>query len=189
MKLIVIRHGLTAANEQKQYCGKTDIGLSPAGKEALQNLRFQTEYPDISGFKVITSGMQRCEQTLTILFGDVPHQTDAAFREMDFGAFEMKSFEQLKTDERYLKWIAGDNEKKAPPGGESGVEMTARVIGALDSLIAQGQDTLLVTHGGVIAAIMAHLFPEEQKTRYEWQPEPGGGYQIDLGTKKYETFA
>ena len=189
MKLILIRHGATAANEEKRYCGVTDIGLSPAGKAKLQHRRNQTNYPDITGFRIITSGMKRSEQTLQILYGEVPHAANTAFREIDFGTFEMRTYEELKNDPRYLAWIAGDNEKKSPPGGESGEEMKKRVIGALDSLIAQGQDTLLLTHGGVIAAIMAHLFPDENKTRYEWQPEPGGGYQIDLIAKKYEAFA
>ena len=40
------------------------------------------------------------------------------------------------------------------------------------------EDTILVCHGGVIAAIMEHLFPEENKTRYDWQPKNGHGYRI-----------
>ena len=35
-----------------------------------------------------------------------------------------------------------------------------------------------VTPGGVIAAIMARLFPQEGKNRYEWQPRPGHGYAV-----------
>ena len=33
-------------------------------------------------------------------------------------------------------------------------------------------------NGGVIACIMAQLFPEENKNRYQWQPEPGHGYAV-----------
>ena len=40
------------------------------------------------------------------------------------------------------------------------------------------EDVLLVTHGGVIAAIMAHLFPREGKSRYQWQPKPFHGYLL-----------
>ena len=51
--------------------------------------------------------------------------------------------------------------------------MARRVLAAWDALES---DTLLVSHGGVIACIMAHLFPEEQKSRYDWQPKNGRGY-------------
>ena len=66
--------------------------------------------------------------------------------------------------------------------------MKARVLAGLDRLIADGRSTLLVTHGGVIAAIMAHLFPKEGKNRYQWQPSPGGGYVVDLGKRTYERY-
>ena len=34
---------------------------------------------------------------------------------------------------------------------------------------------------GVIAAVMAQLFPNENKSRYEWQSAPGSGYVIENG--------
>ena len=33
-----------------------------------------------------------------------------------------------------------------------------------------------------------YLFPEEGKNRYEWQPEPGGGYEIDLDAGERRAF-
>ena len=179
MKLILIRHGKTVANEKHLYCGSTDIPLSETGRTELFEKKKSIVWPDTAGYRVLTSGMIRCEETLSILYGDVPHETDASFREMEFGAFEMRS-EEMKNDPAYIAWISGDNEANVTPGGESGNQMTARVLCGLRSLIAEGQDTLLVTHGGVIAAIMAHLFPDEGRNRYEWQPKPGGGYAIDL---------
>ena len=56
--------------------------------------------------------------------------------------------------------------------------MTRRVIAAFEALRAEDIPTVLITHGGVIAAIMEHVFPGEQKSRYQWQPEPGHGYVI-----------
>ena len=41
------------------------------------------------------------------------------------------------------------------------------------------EDTCLVAHGGVIACIMAHLFPEEGRNRYQWQPKNGGGWILE----------
>lgn len=186
MKLIVLRHGITEANEKHLYCGATDIGLSTGGKEALRKRKEEIAYPDISGMRVVTSGMKRCEETLRIVYDNIPHETDAAFREMDFGLFEMCAYEELKNDTAYIAWITGDNEANVAPGGESGNVMTRRVLFGLDRLLTENRDTLLVTHGGVIAAMMAHLFPAEQKNRYEWQPAPGGGYLIDCCEKQFK---
>ena len=50
--------------------------------------------------------------------------------------------------------------------------MQARVLEGLGRLTADSRDTLLVTHGGVIAVIMAQLFPEERKTVMSGSPPP-----------------
>ena len=94
---------------------------------------------------------------------------------MDFGIFEMHSYEELKDTPDYQAWITGDNEANIPPNGESGKQMRARV---LEAFLEIHEDTCIITHGGVISAIMEHLFPEETKNRYAWQPKPGYGYVI-----------
>lgn len=170
-RIYLIRHGKTLANEQHLYCGSTDLPLSPAGREALAALHY-----DISNVRFCTSGMLRTEQTLEILFGKVPHEICPELREIDFGAFEMHSYDQLKEDPRYLNWITGDNDRNEPPGGESGEAMRSRVLTAFAALTAEERDTVVITHGGVIAAIMENRFPSERKNRYQWQPEPGHGY-------------
>ena len=170
MRIYLIRHGKTAANEQHLYCGSTDLPLSEAGREELQFLAYA-----ISPERFVTSGMKRTNETLEILFGNVPYSVDSRFREVDFGDFEMKSYEMLKDDPAYQAWLTGDNEANTPPGGESGTQMTRRVLEAFSEL---PDGTALVAHGGVIAAIMASLFPEEGKHRYQWQPRNGHGYEI-----------
>ena len=171
--LYLIRHGRTPANDRHLYCGSTDIGLSEEGKAELKTLRY-----DISPELCITSGMKRTEETFSILFGDLPHTQDERFREIDFGVFEMHSYEELKDRKDYQAWLTGDNEKNVPPGGESGYAMTARVLNALKEILDRDRDTLILTHGGVIAAMMENLFPEAGKSRYAWQPKPGHGYAI-----------
>lgn len=174
MTIYLIRHGKTAANEQHLYCGSTDLPLSPAGLEALKELSYET-----GECCFVTSGMKRTEQTLAALFGDVPHRIEPDFREIDFGAFEMKSYAELKDDPNYQAWLTGDNQANTPPGGESGNAMTERALAAFRKL---NQNTVVITHGGVIAAIMEALFPHEGKNRYQWQPKPGHGYKITGNT-------
>ena len=174
MSIYLIRHGKTVANEQHLYCGSTDLPLSDGGREELHSMRY-----DITPERFVTSGMKRTDETLRILFGNVPFSVDSRFREVNFGDFEMKSYEMLKDDPSYQAWLTGDNEANTPPGGESGVQMTRRVLEAFREL---PDGTALVTHGGVIAAIMASLFPADGKHRYQWQPRNGHGYEIRGGT-------
>ena len=91
MTIYLIRHGKTEANEKHLYCGSTDLPLSEAGRAELQNLHY-----DIKNVRFLTSGMKRANESLQILFGDVPYEVDPRFREVDFGIFEMHSYNELK---------------------------------------------------------------------------------------------
>ena len=170
MRVYLIRHGKTEANEKHLYCGSTDLPLSEVGKEELRKLHF-----DVKNVRFLTSGMKRTNETLEVLFGEVPFETDSRFREVDFGIFEMHSYEELKDSPAYQQWITGDNEANIPPNGESGFQMKQRVLEAFSEI---REDTVLITHGGVIAAVMQQLFPVENRNRYEWQPKNGCGYLI-----------
>lgn len=220
--IYLIRHGETEANIKHIYCGSTDLPLSEAGVKKLREkacgVRMQVlgqggygdsmpeetlEADFICGLKrysqtsFITSGMQRTEQTLQMLFGNVPHEEDPRFREIDFGIFEMHSYYDLVDTPEYQEWISGDNEKNICPGGESGKQMETRVMEAFGEIVSREQSlvckasddkTVIVTHGGVIAAIMAKLFPHEHRTRFDWQPAPGCGYMIDLEQSVFKTI-
>ena len=174
MTIYLIRHGRTEANDKWLYCGSTDLPLSENGREELAGIFY-----DISGVRFLTSGMKRANETLRILFGDVDYEVDSRFREVDFGIFEMRSYQELKDTPEFQQWLEGDNEANVPPEGESGQQMKRRVLEAFSEI---REDTVLVAHGGVIAAIMEHLFPEENRSRYDWQPRNGKGYCLRDGS-------
>lgn len=176
MILYLVRHGRTRANEAHLYCGSTNLPLSPEGRAALSAARAAGRWPRAERY--YTSGMKRTEETLAILYPGVTGTALPGLREIDFGDFEMKSYEMLKEDPRYLAWISGDNQKNVCPHGESGVQAQARAKLALDAILEKGTDALVVTHGGVIAGAMENWFPREGKNRYMWQPRPGEGYGI-----------
>lgn len=178
MKLYLLRHSRTRANLDFLYCGKTDIPLAPEGVEIARNLTRTGGYPDLTGVKLYTSGMRRAEETFTLLFGERPHGQLPGFREIDFGEFEMKSYYDLKDTPAYQAWLDGDSETTPCPGGESGSQMSSRVLHAAQELLSRGEDALVLCHGGPIASLMAHWFPEEPRNRYEWQPSACEGYAV-----------
>ena len=180
MRLILLRHGRTEANERHLYCGSSDPSLSDAGRAELKKLRTEREL-DISGLMRITSGMRRTDETLQILFNCAQDRADFGLREIDFGEFELLDYERLRSVSDYRAWIADETGDLAPPGGESANAFRERVIAAVSRLT---KDALIVTHGGVIAALMAYWFPNEEKNRWDWQPDFGHGYEVFLGSER-----
>ena len=177
-KIYLIRHGWTRADKHRLYCGATDLPLTKSGAAELRKAAEEFSYPSAENCRIYTSGMLCAEQTLKLIWGKQPHEKPPALREMNFGDFEMHSYEELKDDAAFSAWLSGDNEVNVCPNGESGVELKKRAIAAFTALAGAAGNAIVVTHGGVIAAIMAHLFPGEGKNRYSWQPSPGCGYAI-----------
>ncbi|MDD6543255.1 MAG: histidine phosphatase family protein [Clostridiales bacterium] len=179
-RLTLIRHGLTEGNVRRWYYGALDLPLCEAGADALREAAAAGLYPPIGQAKILTSGLLRTEQTLRLLYGDVPHEAWPELREISFGIFEGKSYDELNGRADYAAWLAGDWFGNVPPGGESFAQAQARILAGLARMQAQREDILAVVHGGTVLTIMQALFPEEEKNGYEWQPRPGGGYRLDL---------
>ena len=194
-EIFLFRHGKTEANENHLYCGKTDLPLSEKGRAELLEKKESCVYPDISHCKVFTSGLKRTSQSLGILYPEIgSFGTEPSFQEIDFGDFEMKSYEELKNDERYKAWVEREvdriqnvyqTEAENPcPNGESWLQMKNRVLFALENALKNYRSVTIFTHGGPISAIMAHFFPDERKSMYEWQSDFGEGYKITISENR-----
>lgn len=180
IKISLIRHGKTYANEKKLYYGFSDIDLSFDGIKELEKLKNEIKYEKPSLF--ITSGLKRTIQTLKILYGNVDYVIDEGFKEMNFGDFELKSYQQLKNNEDYKKWIENIEENKIP-NGENKKQFKKRVINSFNNLIKNSvknsiENIVVICHSGVISIIMMYLFNEENKTFYDYLPSYARGYII-----------
>ncbi len=154
-KIHLIRHGLTAANDDGRYIGKTDLPLSPEGLAALLRLREDYQYP--GGVRFFTSPLARCRQTLEVLYPHCTPQPIDGLAECDFGDWEGKSIRELKNDERFLQWIEGKT--RTIPNGEDTEAFRRRVCtafeGIVNELIHSGDtEAVICTHGGVITLLM-----------------------------------
>jgi len=178
--IYLIRHGATIANEQKLYCGGTDLPLSQGGASDIERLSGQGIYPpDADAY--FTSTLARTRQTLDVIYGRVDRTALPQLAECSFGDFEMKSYDQLKGREDYRAWISDQTGMVACPNGESRRQFERRVLAGYGLLAEKSRrcgTVLAVCHGGVIACIMEHLFPGKQNF-YEWQPGPGRGYRLE----------
>lgn len=203
-KIVLIRHGITEGNEMHMYYGSTDVSLSERGKHLLEKQRDEGLYPISETAQFYTTGMLRTEQTLRIVYGDREHGVIEDLKELDFGEFEMHTYEELNSVPEYQKWITAEDSGKAPPGGESIDSFTERIRRGFDELTIRNElymlklrnqrkeaMTICICHGGVISGIMDYIWPGEYKNFFEWIPDPGHGYVLlveDGSFTGYEQF-
>ena len=132
--ICLIRHGLTEGNLRRLYYGASDISLSGKGEEELRRLAAEGIYPAAEEADFYTTGMIRTEQTLKLIYGKQEHQVLPLLREMDFGEFEMRNYEELKDDPAYREWISDKSGMTPPPGGESIQQFAARIREGFEDL-------------------------------------------------------
>ena len=179
--ITLIRHGITEGNVRRLYYGATNVPLAQKGIDELKRLTAEGIYPDGEGAEFITTGMGRTAQTLELIYGDVPHEVIKDLREINFGDFEMKSYEELMEYEEYRDWITATNDTKAPPNGESIRHFNERVIRGFEKVRSMHKEhSIVICHGGTISSIMNYLWPGVTDNMYEWLPDPGHGYQLSL---------
>lgn len=148
----LMRHAPTIENLEKRYLGWTD---SPLADPSVLPMIDQ----DVS--KVYGSDLLRCQQTAASYFPNAVYINDACFRESNFGEFEGKTYDELKSDDRYCAWL--DNPVgNIPPNGEGFDMFCARVVEGFLALPKEEQEYVLVVHGGVIRALLVRFAPEEK---------------------------
>lgn len=171
MLVYLLRHGKTAWNLEGRYQGRSDIPLCEAGRKALKPAGFVPE-------RVYVSHMKRAAETAQFLFPGVQPIAVPGLEEMDFGAFEGKSFRDLADDPAYRAWVEGNC--TAPcPGGEGREDFSRRVCAAFERLMAREREQLvIVAHGGTQMAILER-YGRPHRDYFAWQSPNGGGFLLE----------
>lgn len=175
MNVYLLRHGETAWNVQGRYQGISDIPLSPTGIAALGQADFTVE-------SIVVSPLIRARQTAEILFPGAAQVVEAGLREMEFGAFEGRTANEMENDMDYRAWVDGGCMGPIP-GGESVEAFSSRVCAAFERILAQAlaqgpEPLVIVAHGGTLMAIMARYI-KPRRGFFEWRPPNGGGWLLD----------
>ena len=106
MRVVFIRHLCTPGNEKRQYIGRTDEVLS---EQAVEEFRQRQEkstgglYP--SAQYIVASPLKRCIQTAGLIYPGMEIVTEPMLRECDFGEYERKTYEELKNEPEYIRWM------------------------------------------------------------------------------------
>lgn len=180
MEVIFIRHLATPGNEKRQYIGRTDETLSEQAVKIFRERQKRAEavaYPEIQC--LTASPMKRCLQTAEMIWPGVPARTEVLLRECDFGRFEGKTYEELKDEPAYARWLESGG-MTAFPEGESQKTFRERCRAGVRKWIrrwmAEGVNrAAFVAHGGTIMAALSGM-AEGEHSFYDWQAGNGCGY-------------
>ncbi len=182
MKLHLIRHGLTEGLVKKWYYGRLDLPLLDEGREEIKALAAKGIYPPCENCDVYTSTLGRAKETCALIYGDASKGELSGFNEVDFGAFEGMTYEDIMADARYAHFFDDFTENTHfPGGGDSFADFTRRVCGAFTSLVSSAaRDAIVVCHGGTIARIRESFFPIEGRNSFDYATPPAHGVTLEL---------
>ena len=158
-RFFLVRHGETDWNVVGRLQGRRDVPLNPLGRiQAGQVGRVLAQLAgDTRALAYVSSPLSRAVETMRILRTglDLPvgeFKTDIRFAEISFGIWEGQTWPELRRrDHDAVRRRDLDPWNFAPPGGESYRTLCERVSAACGEI---KQDAVIVTHGGVIRALL-----------------------------------
>ncbi|SDP00021.1 histidine phosphatase family protein [Afipia sp. GAS231] len=190
-----IRHGETSWNALGRLQGVQDIPLNDLGhRQAVQagNILldlFARDGREPSSLAFVASPLIRARTTMELVRGELKlppagYALDDRLREIGYGQWEGATLPEMQVEDPNLyakrqteKWTV------SPPGGESYVEVQARMQDWYASL---RDDTVAVAHGGTARALMVALGIETPLSAADLTIEQGAVYVFrDGGLQKY----
>jgi len=161
-RLLLARHGQSVSNAIRRFQGAQDVALSPLGMRQAEALGQAVSRRAIA--HVYVSPFERARHTAEIALAGLglPLTVVDDLRELSLGEWEGCTVEEIRTrpGDPYARWVR-DPVQCPPPGGEPLADVQARVLRAVERITAahpNGDDVLIVSHGGVISALLAHCF-------------------------------
>jgi alpha-ribazole phosphatase len=138
-KLLLVRHGMTEANQVKKFTGCTDIELAEEGYRQAEKLRDRLAGQQIDA--AYCSDLRRAVVTAEIILSGHALEPEICpeIREIDYGVVEGLTFKEIS--ERFPElsdMIARVSPVLSFPGGEGFHELTARAVGFIEKLKNHG---------------------------------------------------
>ncbi|MEK6347207.1 MAG: alpha-ribazole phosphatase [Burkholderia sp.] len=157
MDVVLIRHPAPAVEAGVCY-GASDVPLAGDAGQAARAIVARLEAHGLAWPDAIhSSPLGRCALVARAIGAAVPCEVriDARLREIDFGAWEMRSWDAIGRDalDRWQSDLMGAREH----GGESAAQLMARVA-PLEAEWREGaapRSVVCVTHAGVMRALAA----------------------------------
>jgi broad specificity phosphatase PhoE len=159
-RLLLARHGQSVSNAVRRFQGVQDVPLSELGRRQADALGAALARRRIAA--IYSSPLQRARHTAEVAAAatGVPLQCVEDLRELSLGEWEGCTVDEVRArpGDPYACWVR-DPVAGMPPGGEPLAAVQARVLRAVAEIARahpNGDDVLIVCHGGVISAYLAH---------------------------------
>jgi broad specificity phosphatase PhoE len=159
-RLLLARHGQSVSNAVRRFQGVQDVPLSELGRRQAEALAGAFGQRRIAA--VYSSPLQRARHTAELVAAAVqaPLRSVDDLRELSLGEWEGCTVEEVEArpGNPYACWVR-DPVGSLPPGGEPLADVQGRMVRALADIERahpNGDDVLVVCHGGVISAYLAH---------------------------------
>lgn len=187
LKLYLVRHGETTANQQGVYYGSRDLPLTEQG--ALQAKHVGKVLANVPFDEVIVSGLQRTQQTARIILAEnqqtiSPLTTEPKLNELNFGDWEGRHYQELaqQDSERYSEWCQ-NWQTCSPPNGESFLQLKQRVDDAISEQILSHDDKtlLIVGHQGPLRILLISLLQLPEKAFWQFSFHQGAYSVLTFG--------
>ncbi|MEJ6021803.1 histidine phosphatase family protein [Ramlibacter sp. PS4R-6] len=172
-RIIAIRHGETAWNADSRIQGQRDVGLNETGRWQARRVGVALAGEDIAA--VYSSDLGRAHETAREIseVTGLPVVRSEGLRERAFGMFEGKTFDEIHEawPDHAQNWRRRLPEWQPPEGGESLVELRARVQRTMEELAARhpGEQIVVVAHGGVLDALYRIATGQEVNSPRTWE--------------------
>lgn len=169
--IYIVRHGETEWNTKKLIQGHGDSPLTKDGVKQAEKLG--KELKKIKFDLVFSSDLLRAKKTAEIIAAEhnLAVETTQLLRERNFGDFEGKSVQLLKSFDNLIKSFTHEQKfkYKSFPNIESDEEIAMRLITFLrkSAVSHPGKKILAVTHGGTMKALLIKLGVMKYR-EHEW---------------------
>ncbi len=164
----LVRHGESVANLNKKFSGITDVELSENGRKQARVAGQSLKGEKIS--HVYSSTLQRARDTARIICGEIGFDehsiiTEDCLVEVDFGVFENLTWDEIYANyrEESEKWMEQQH-RYIFPEGEGYDDIIRRISAFIDNV---PDNSLIVTHFGVIQAVMLYLKIADDENLWE----------------------
>ncbi|HER23704.1 MAG TPA: histidine phosphatase family protein [Candidatus Atribacteria bacterium] len=171
IKLLLIRHGESYGNAQKKFSGSQDVILTEKGIWQAERLAYRLKGLPIDA--VYCSDLKRAVHTANIIFGNrnINIIINPNLREMNFGIWEGKTFEEIELKEgaKFTSWMENPDERSIIPQGESLALLNKRIMTEVNRILQEHKDEnndktiAIVCHGGAIRTILCNALNIELK--------------------------
>jgi broad specificity phosphatase PhoE len=175
-RVYLVRHGATELTDEDRFAGAIDVKLSDQGRDQARQLGLRLAGEPISA--AFASPMVRTMDTaalITASHGLAVTPVDG-IREIAHGRWERKTRAEVEAEfpEEYGRYET-DPFSFAPTDGESGLQVTARALPALLTLVEEHTDQriLVVSHKATIRLLVSTLIgvdPRKYRDRLDQSP-------------------